>query len=49
MNAMAKNILGIVIASAICANVTILFQFGERLARIESKLESMSTAHIAGR
>jgi hypothetical protein len=45
MNPFFKNILGAVIAAAIVANVAILFHFGERLARIETKLQSLTENH----
>ena len=45
----AKHVLGIVCAAGIVANVTILFKFGERLARIETKLESLTSQNIASK
>lgn len=39
LNAFAKNILATVIAAAIVANVTVLWQISERLARVETKLD----------
>jgi len=49
MSPFLKNIIGTVIAAAIVANVTILFHFGERLARIETKLESLTNQSIASK
>jgi hypothetical protein len=44
------TVLSLVVATAITANVGILFLFGERLARIETKIEIVLAAqsiHIA--
>lgn len=46
MTAFWKNILGTVIAASIVADVTILFQYGERLARIETKLDLMAHNYL---
>jgi hypothetical protein len=42
MNAIAKNILTTVIATAIIANVAVLFSFNARLASIETILRLQS-------
>jgi hypothetical protein len=39
MNAFFKNILATVIAAAIVANVAMLFNLNERLARIEAQMQ----------
>ena len=49
MTAFVKNILATVIAAAIVANVAVLWQFSERLARIETKLESWPQHQLAGK
>jgi hypothetical protein len=41
MNGIVKNILGTVIAAAIVADATILWQLSERTARTETKIEQM--------
>jgi hypothetical protein len=43
MTAFWKNVLGTIMAAAICANVAILFQFEHRLSRIEALLEAKQT------
>jgi len=47
VNSFLKNILGTVIAAAIVANVTVLWQFSERLARIETRLSYIQPTTIA--
>ncbi len=45
MNTFVKNVLATVMAAAICALVAILFQFNDRLARIETKLDLATSGH----
>ena len=42
MNTMFKNIIATLIAAAVIGNVTILFQFGQRLSSIESQLKFLT-------
>ena len=49
MNSFLKNILATVIAAAVVANVTVLWQFSERLARIETKLDYLPQNQIVKR
>jgi hypothetical protein len=48
MTQFGKNVLASVVAAALVANVAILFQFGERLSRIEVQLEAIKhNQHMA--
>ena len=42
MNNIVKNILATVIAAGIIANFAVLWQFSDRMARIETKVEQIA-------
>ena len=48
-NDLLKTVLALIVSAAICANCATLFLFGERLARIEAKLEALTNTTLANK
>lgn len=49
MKNVVTQVLGTIIAAGILANVSMWYSFGQRLARIETKLENIELSRLAKR